>query len=177
LITILATSVLGAMTIEFKPHEDERGQFFETFNQRTFEAYGLPFEFVQDNLSRSKKNVVRGLHMQRENPQGKMVICLSGAVQDVCVDLRPWSPSFKRVSSVVLDSRKNTAFYVPPGCAHGFAALTDDAMLYYKCTTAYDKQSDGGIFWNDPEISIPWMVESPIVSEKDSKLPMLKDYL
>ncbi|WP_215238354.1 dTDP-4-dehydrorhamnose 3,5-epimerase [Dyadobacter helix] len=171
---IRETSISGL--IEFTPRifEDERGLFFESFNSASFEQYGLPTNFVQDNQSFSKKGVVRGLHFQNAPfAQGKLVRVISGRVLDVAVDIRPESPTFGKYEVFELTGERNNMAYIPEGFAHGFAAL-EDSIFSYKCTNVYNKQSESGILWNDPSLNIDWGVANPIVSEKDLLLPTFK---
>ena len=154
---------------------DERGFFMESYNKDTFTKAGLSMEFIQDNHSCSSAGVVRGLHFQKEPfAQGKLVRVLKGSIIDVVVDLRKDSISFGKHLLIPLDSDKRNMVYVPVGFAHGFATLTE-SMVMYKCTCGYDKNSDGGIRWNDPDLGINWGIEHPVLSEKDAALPCLKD--
>ena len=146
------------------------------YKKSEFHANGIPEEFVQDNHSLSKKNVIRGLHYQQmPKAQGKLVQVIHGAVWDVAVDIRKDSESFAKWISVELSEENNRMLYIPPGFAHGFAALTDNVHLVYKCTAEYDPALDTGIKWNDPDINITWPVKDPLVSEKDAGLPLLKN--
>lgn len=156
---------------------DERGYFFESFNARTFyEKAGVKVDFVQDNQSHSVKGVLRGLHFQKgEFAQAKLVRVLKGAVLDVAVDLRRSSPSFGKSYAVVLSEESQTQLFIPRGFAHGFLVLSDEVDFFYKCDNFYNKISEGGIIYNDPEINIDWQMqpEDLILSSKDLKLPML----
>ena len=168
----------GLTLVEPKIFTDSRGDFAETYCKRDFEQGGITADFVQDNQSFSRKNVIRGLHFQKKNPQGKLVRVLSGAVYDVAVDLRPGSKTFGKWFGVELSSQNRLQLYIPEGFAHGFQALSDGAEFAYKCTRCYVPEDEGGIRWDDPEISIVWRLEagvSPILSEKDSRLPCFKD--
>jgi dTDP-4-dehydrorhamnose 3,5-epimerase len=151
---------------------DGRGLFFELFKASEFTKAGLATHFPQDNFSFSKKDVLRGLHYQK-NPkaQGKLVSVLKGSIWDVAVDLRRQSPTFLKWVSAELNDRNRAMLYIPPGFAHGFLALTDDVHLLYKCTHEYDPQADAGVRWDDPEIGISWPIKHPILSEKDRVLP------
>jgi dTDP-4-dehydrorhamnose 3,5-epimerase len=172
---VIKKSLDGLIEIVPAVYKDERGAFFETFNKIAFEKHGLPTEFLQDNQSFSKKGVVRGLHFQREPfAQGKLVRVAMGRVIDVAVDIRVGSPTFGKYELVELDAVRQNMFYVPPGFAHGFVAL-EDTIFCYKCTNIYDKASEGGIVWNDPELNIDWQVSAPIVSEKDQQLPLFRE--
>jgi dTDP-4-dehydrorhamnose 3,5-epimerase len=170
--------------MQFKPHEieglieciptkfeDERGLFYESYNQKLFAANGFTEDFVQDNYSWSKKGVVRGLHFQYSpNAQGKLVRCMTGKVMDVVVDIRRDSPTFGQHEKFVLDSAIGNMLYVPAGFAHGFVAL-EETIFVYKCTDYWNKASESGIIYNDPELNIDWGIENPIVSAKDLVLP------
>ena len=151
--------------------EDERGLFYESYNQKLFEANGILENFVQDNYSWSKKDVVRGLHFQyKPNAQGKLVRCMTGKVMDVVVDIRKNSPTFGQHERFVLDSAIGNMLYVPAGFAHGFVAL-EETIFVYKCTDYWNKASESGIIYNDSVLGIDWGVENPIVSAKDLLLP------
>jgi dTDP-4-dehydrorhamnose 3,5-epimerase len=166
----------GLLHLKGKVFKDDRGYFFENYNESLFREHGLPVNFVQDNFSRSKKGVVRGLHLQLE-PHGqlKYVRTISGNILDVAVDLRPSSPTFGEVFSTVLEGGTTNALIIPAGFAHGFAAL-EDSVFHYKCTGIYHPASETGIRWNDSDLGIDWMVKDPIVSEKDKKLPTFREF-
>lgn len=171
---IRETSIAGLVEIFPRVFEDERGMFFESYNEDLFRRLGLPTNFVQDNQSFSKKGVVRGLHFQNAPfAQGKLVRVISGSVLDVAVDIRPDSPTFGKHEVFVLTSKTNNMAYIPEGFAHGFAAL-EDSIFSYKCTNLYSKVSESGILWNDADLGIEWGVANPIVSEKDIILPSFK---
>lgn len=158
--------------IEFVPRvfEDERGLFFESYNEKIIKEAGITETFVQDNQSFSKKGVVRGLHFQKEPyAQGKLVRAIKGKVIDVAVDLRKNSPTFGQHQTFILDGQRNNMVYIPVGFAHGFAAL-EEAVFLYKCTNFYNKSSEAGIMWNDETLNINWEVQNPIVSDKDKEL-------
>lgn len=166
----------GLVLVEPRAFPDDRGFFMESYRESEFAAGGVPHRFVQDNHSLSRKNVIRGLHFQKEpRAQGKLVRVVTGAVWDVVVDLRRGSPTERRWTAIELSADNRRMLYIPGGFAHGFAALTDDVHLLYKCTEEYDASLDAGIRWNDPAIGISWPVSDPIVSEKDGSLPFLKD--
>lgn len=174
----IKTSIKGIVVIEPTVFGDHRGYFMETYNQAEFDAAGLNMTFVQDNESRSKKGVLRGLHFQKKNPQGKLVRVIEGEVFDVAVDLRKGSPTFGKWEGVVLSEENKKQFYIPEGFAHGFAVLSERATFVYKCTRLYDPTDEGGLAWDDPEIGIKWPVENgfkPLLSEKDTKNPLLKN--
>ncbi len=156
-------------------YNDLRGTFFETFKSTVFKSNGLPDNFYQDNQVRSKKNVLRGLHYQLQNPQGKLVQVVFGSILDVAVDIRVGSPTFGEYHLVELSSKNKKIFYVPEGFAHGYLVLSEFSTVLYKCTNIYDFKDEHGIKWNDPDLSIKWGNKSPILSEKDNGLPNLKD--
>lgn len=174
----IATSIPDLFILKPKVFRDTRGFFMETFNQQTYENIGFGnLHFVQDNLSQSQKGTIRGLHFQRPPfAQGKLVSVFHGSVLDVAVDLRKGSPTYGKYEAVVLNAEDPTFFYIPEGFAHGFQVLSDTCLFYYKCTQFYNAQADGGIAWNDPAIGIKWHDISPIISEKDTKTPLLKDF-
>lgn len=176
-VSIKKTEVQGCYEITTRRHTDLRGTFEEVFNYRDFLGLGLEFAYLQDNCSVSKQNVLRGLHLQTKNPQGKLVRCLYGALFDVCVDLRWESPTFLKHHAVILSDTESKALWCPPGTAHGFLALTHEAMLYYKCSTIYDPASDTGVLWCDEDLGIKWPTESPILSVKDANLPRVRDIM
>ncbi|MFZ2187920.1 MAG: dTDP-4-dehydrorhamnose 3,5-epimerase [Candidatus Moraniibacteriota bacterium] len=170
------TILEGVMIIEPDVFTDERGLFMETFREQRYqELLGLAAErFVQDNLSWSKKGVLRGLHYQASPfGQAKLVQVLQGKVLDVAVDIRFGSPTFGQHVAVELSAENHKQLFIPVGFAHGFAVLSDSALFSYKCTHVYSQEHERGVLWNDPALDIDWKVESPIVSEKDQKHPLL----
>ena len=171
-IKVTPCDIDGLYVIEPKVFGDERGYFVETYNKQEFAANGLDMEFVQDNQSKSKKGVLRGLHFQKQHPQGKLVRVLSGEVFDVAVDIRKGSDTYGKWFGVVLSEENMKQFYVPAGFAHGYYVLSDTAVFSYKCTDFYHPEDEGGILWNDPEIGIQWPVEDGVevvLSEKDQR--------
>ncbi len=173
---LIETALPGVLILEPQVHGDARGFFVETYRASWFEAHGLTAPvFVQDNQSRSRRGVLRGLHYQTVNPQGKLVRCARGAVFDVAVDVRRGSPHFGQSVGVVLDDESHRQLWIPPGFAHGFCVLSDVADFAYKCTSYYDPASDAGIRWNDPALGIDWPLEGiePLLSAKDQLLPLL----
>jgi dTDP-4-dehydrorhamnose 3,5-epimerase len=173
------TDIEGVRVLEFDQHVDARGTFEEAFNSRPFGAIGLPTDWAQDNMSISFGKVIRGLHVQRKNPQGKLVRCFAGSIYDVGVDVRKGSKTFGRVFGMHLGWDKPYGLWLPPGVAHGFCVTAQSAMVYYKCSSHYDPETDGGIAWNDPELDIQWPMlvgTQPIVSPKDQALPRLADF-
>ena len=170
---IRTTSFEGLIEIFPDIFADERGWFYESYKDETFKKNHLHYTFVQENQSFSKKGVVRGLHFQLPPyAQAKLVTALTGKVLDVVVDLRPTSKTFKQTFCCLLDSEKRNMLLVPEGFAHGFSAL-EDSIFFYKCSSVYNKQSEAGIRWNDPDLNIDWKVNDPIVSAKDAELPPL----
>lgn len=168
------TAIDGLIELIPRIFEDERGHFFESYSKPLFTSLGLPYEFVQDNQSFSTKGVLRGLHFQNEPfAQGKLVRVITGQVLDVAVDCRPDSPTFGKCETFLLDSRIANMAWIPPGFAHGFVAL-EDSIFSYKCTNVYNKAAEGGIIWNDPDLSIDWGIDNPNVSEKDIILPSFR---
>lgn len=170
------TPIEGLLLIEPKVFSDDRGHFFESYNLKLKEL-GIDVDFVQDNQSVSKKNVIRGLHFQRTPfAQGKLVRVSHGSVIDVAVDLRKNSPTFGRYYSVELNSKNNLMFWIPPGFAHGFSVLEDHTVFLYKVSGLYQPSAEGGILFSDPELNIDWKVKAPIVSPKDKVLPSFREY-
>lgn len=161
--------------IEAKAFTDERGFFMESFKESAFESNGIPIKFVQDNYSYSLKGVLRGLHYQK-NPkaQAKLVMALRGEIFDVAVDVRKNSPTFGRWVGEILSDQNHRLLYVPEGFAHGFCVLSHEANVLYKVNTEYSPENEGGIIWNDPNVSIKWPVDKPIMIKKDLELPLLE---
>ena len=166
-------SIEGLFIVQPKVFGDERGYFLETWSEKDFSSVGLSAHFVQDNQSKSKKGVLRGLHFQKKYPQGKLLRVIQGEVFDVAVDLRNGSSTFGKWCGVVLSSELQNQFYIPPGFAHGFLVLSDEAVFAYKCTDFYHPEDEGGIGWNDPAIGIEWPLNEiiPQLSPKDKLLP------
>lgn len=172
---VIETSLPGCLVIEPAVFGDERGFFFETWNAERFGQHGLPTKFVQSNVSCSSKGVLRGLHYQWPNPQGKLVGVLEGEVYDVAVDIRQGSPHFGRWTAAVLSAENKRQFWIPEGFAHGFAVLSERAIFSYLCTAGYDKAADASVRWDDARIGIDWPTSSPVLSDKDAKAPFLED--
>jgi len=166
----------GLVLIKPRVFPDKRGFFIEFYKKRDFVQAGIPVEFVQDNHSKSSKGVLRGLHFQRgAAAQGKLVRCISGAILDVAVDIRRGSPSFGKWEAAEITAENAHMIYVPPGFAHAFLVLSETAEIIYKCTVEYSPKDEGGIIWNDPEISVSWPIQAPLLSVGDIALPRLKN--
>jgi len=173
----IETELPGAFVVKPSVHKDPRGFFVETFNEKAFLDNGIMADFVQDNYSFStQKGVLRGLHFQYPpHAQAKLVLVIRGSVYDVIVDLRQDSPTFRRWTCVELKSSELNMLYVPRGFAHGFCTLEDNTHVIYKVDSLYAPSADGGIRWDDPDLSISWPSTSPLLSQKDSQLPYLKE--
>ena len=172
----IRTDIADVVIIEPSVFGDERGYFFESFHSEKFASFGIIEPFVQDNESRSQKDVLRGLHYQLEPfAQGKLVRVIKGAVLDIAVDIRRNSPTFGKWVSMKLTSENKWICWIPKGFAHGFITLEDDTVFTYKCSGVYNKASEGSIRWNDPELNIDWGNQSPLLSEKDKLAPLFKD--
>lgn len=174
----IETSIKDLYIIEPSVFGDQRGYFMETYHKEEFFNAGLTMEFVQDNESKSKKGVLRGLHFQTQHTQGKLVRVLAGEVFDVAVDLRKGSPTFGKWEGVTLSGENKKQFYVPEGFAHGFLVLSDTAVFCYKCTDYYAPEFDGGVLWNDEDIAVQWPLEGideVLLSDKDKKQKKLKE--
>lgn len=177
-ITVTPCDIEGLYVIEPTVFKDERGYFVETYNQNDMKEAGLDMVFVQDNQSMSTRGVLRGLHFQKQFPQGKLVRVVRGKVFDVAVDLRSDSKTYGKWFGVELSAENMKQFYIPEGFAHGFLVLSDEAEFCYKCTDFYHPGDEGGLAWNDPEIRVEWPLEEGvdlIISEKDQKWKGLKD--
>ncbi|OPX54382.1 dTDP-4-dehydrorhamnose 3,5-epimerase [Oceanospirillum multiglobuliferum] len=172
---VIDTPLAGVKIIEPKVFGDQRGFFKETFSVQRYQALaGIDLEFVQDNHSRSRRGVLRGLHFQKTKPQGKLVSVLSGAVFDVAADINPESPTYGQYVGVELSGENHRQLWVPPGYAHGFCVLSDEVDFIYKCTDYYDPSDEGGVAWDCSLLAIDWPVTEPQLSEKDRLYPGLK---
>jgi len=169
------TNINELKIITPKIHKDSRGYFFESFKLKLNKDNGFITDFVQDNEVYSKKGVLRGLHYQLNNPQGKLVRVVVGAILDVAVDIRVGSPTFGKYEMVELSSENKKMFYIPEGFAHGYLVTSPESIVIYKCTDFYDSSDEYGIKWNDITIGIDWDYYSPIISEKDKRLPTLNN--
>ena len=173
---VIETKLKDCVIIEPKVFSDERGFFLETFQAERYAAQaGITLPFLQDNHSRSSKGVLRGLHFQKNKPQGKLVRVVKGKVYDVAVDIREGSTTFGQWEAVVLSEENKIQFWVPPGFAHGFVVLSETADFEYKCTDYYDPSDEGSILWNDPDLDISWPADDPNLSDKDANAEKFVD--
>ena len=170
---VTETRLPGCVVIEPRVFGDDRGSFFESFNLDRFAEHGLSPRFVQGNVSSSQRGVLRGLHYQWPNPQGKYVSVVEGEVWDVAVDIRRGSPTYGQWAAVVLSAENRRHFWIPEGFAHGFVALSERAVFTYLCTATYDASADANIRWDDPQLAIDWPVTDPLLSPKDAAAPLL----
>lgn len=169
---VFRPAIKGLLVIKPKVIHDTRGYFLESFRLELLRSEGIQHEFVQDNESKSAKNVLRGLHFQNPpHAQGKLVRVVQGAVLDVAVDIRKGSPTYGQHFTIELNEENKSMLWIPPGFAHGFLTLADDTIFQYKCTAYYNRPSEGSVLWNDRELNIDWRVKDPIVSEKDMLSP------
>lgn len=169
---IIETNLEGVLLLKPVVHGDERGFFMEAYRRENLEEDP---GFVQDNLSLSRKGTVRGLHYQIDHPQDKLLMVMQGEILDVAVDLREGSSTFGRHTSHILNDRNRHQLYIPKGFAHGFSVLSEEALVFYKCSDYYDPGGERGLRWNDPDLGIDWRVDAPIVSEKDRNQPLLNE--
>lgn len=175
-MNIESTPLQSVKLIKPTPFKDTRGEFVEVYREHLFREAGIEVEFVQDNISRSKKNAVRGLHYQLPPAsQVKLVMVPYGEILDIAVDMRANSPTFGEYYSTILSSENRHMLFVPTGFAHGFAVLSEEATVYYKCNDYYNKELERGVKWNDPTLGIKWGIENPVLSKKDLQLPMLDE--
>jgi dTDP-4-dehydrorhamnose 3,5-epimerase len=172
---VVETTLPGALIIEPQVFGDARGFFYESYNKASYRKAGINAEFIQSNVSRSARGVLRGLHYQWPNPQGKLVSVLEGEVYDVAVDIRLGSPTFGQSVGVMLTAENHRHFWIPESFAHGFCVLSEFATFTYQCTALYDRAADAGIRWNDATLGIDWPLSAPLLSDKDDKAPLLKD--
>jgi dTDP-4-dehydrorhamnose 3,5-epimerase len=173
-MNVIETELPGVLVVEPRVFGDARGFFMESFNGERYKEVGIPDWFVQDNLSYSVRGVLRGLHFQSPNPQGKLVSVLQGEVFDVAVDIRVGSPTFGRWTGTILSGENKRQLYIPPDFAHGFLVISEAALFFYKCTDYYRPASEGVVLWNDPDIGIEWPVGMPVLSNKDRAAPPLR---
>lgn len=176
-MTLISTeqTLPGVLLIEPAVFEDDRGFFMETYHVEKYRETGIVRAFVQDNLSHSRRDTLRGLHYQLKHPQGKLIYVISGEILDVAVDIRRGSPTFGQWTGIRLSSENRLQIYVPEGFAHGFCVLSEFADVMYKCTDLYVPGDEYGVLWSDPDLAIEWPFENPILSKKDANNPRLKD--
>jgi len=172
---VTETELPGVLLVEPRIFRDHRGFFFESWSAERYRQAGIPGPFVQDNVSRSSRGVLRGLHFQNPHPQGKLVTVLEGEVFDVAVDLRVGSPTFGKWAGYYLSAENGRQLYIPEGFAHGFVVTSEFAIFSYKCTEYYRPEADRSLRWNDPEIGIEWPVKEPVLSPKDATAPLLNE--
>lgn len=172
---VIETKIPGVLIIEPKLFEDDRGSFWEAYQNKRYSENGISGPFVQDNLSFSKQGVLRGLHYQNPNAQGKLVYVLQGEVYDVAVDVRVGSPTFKHWVGCIISYENRRQLWVPDGFAHGFCVNSESALFFYKCTKPYSPDCEYTIRWDDPDINIQWPIESPEMSEKDKQGMLLSE--
>ena len=170
---LIQTDLPGCVVVEPAVFGDARGFFYEAWNAQRYAEHGLPASFVQSNVSLSSRGVLRGLHYQWPNPQGKLVSVLEGEVYDVAVDIRRGSPHFGRWTAAILSADNKRQFWIPEGFAHGFVVLSERALFSYLCTAPYDKAADAGVRWNDAAIGVDWPEAAPLLSDKDAAAPFL----
>jgi len=174
-LKIYKTKIKGLILIKTSKYFDSRGNFFEAFNQNIYSKVGIKNKFVQDNFSVSKKNVLRGLHYQKNKPQGKLVSVLKGEILDIAVDIRKNSNTFGKYQSFILSDKNFKQIWIPKNFAHGFLSLTSNTIVNYKCTDFYDPKDQNTIIWNDKDLKIRWPVKNPIISKKDKDGIFFKD--
>jgi len=174
-MTVTETTIPGVLLVDPVVHGDARGFFVERYNAPRYAEAGIGPVFVQDNHSRSRVGVLRGLHYQKRRPQGKLVEVLAGRLYDVVVDVRPGSPTYGRWEGFTLDADEHRQLWVPPGLAHGFCVVSESVDFLYKCTDVYQPGDEGGVLWDDPDLEIDWPVDAPLLSDKDRALPRLRD--
>ncbi|MBF0199523.1 MAG: dTDP-4-dehydrorhamnose 3,5-epimerase [Planctomycetes bacterium] len=172
---ITRSELEGVLLLDPPCFGDSRGFFMELWNEETYKELGFTHSFLQDNLSRSAKGVLRGLHYQNPHAQGKLVSVLEGEVYDVALDIRRGSPTFGKWEAYYLSDQNKSQLYVPPGFAHGFVVVSDSALFTYKCTDLYHPECEKTILWSDPDLNIPWPVDTPLLSKKDKEGIALKD--
>ncbi len=172
---MIPTALPEVLIVEPTVHEDARGFFLELWQDERYRAAGIPGAFVQDNMSRSRRGVVRGLHFQEPDPQGKLISVLEGCIFDVAVDVRRGSPRFGHWTGVELSASNRRQFWIPPGLAHGFVATSEEAVVLYKCTEYYAPGHERVVRWNDPAIGIDWPVREAVLSERDRLAPALAE--
>lgn len=171
------TPLPGVLVLTPHEYSDKRGGLIEQYHQHRYHQAGITQQFVQFNYSHSKKNVLRGLHLQMHQPQGKLIFVTHGVIFDVVVDVNPFSATFKQYFCLELSAQNRKQLWIPPGYAHGFQVLSEEAHCHYLCTELYHPPSQAGIHWQDPELAIPWPCNDPILSVQDQQQPSLQDFL
>lgn len=172
---VVPTKFPDVLVVSPNVYKDERGYFYEAYNSHAYADAGIPDTFVQDNVSFSKRGVLRGLHLQSPNAQGKLIAVLSGEIFDVAVDIKPDSPTFGDWVGVHLSAQSKNRIWIPPGYAHGFCVTSESAEILYKCTTHYDPASEHTLAWNDPDVGVRWPIDAPIISQRDAAgLPLAR---
>lgn len=174
-MNVLPTRLPEVLLVEPRVFGDERGYFFESWAASRYEGAGIPGPFVQDNLSRSRRGILRGLHLQNPHAQGKLVSAVMGEVFDVAVDVRVGSPRFGQWVGVTLSDTNRRQMWIPPGFAHGFVVVSEEALFHYKCTESYHPESEMSVRWNDPALAIEWPLADPVLNDKDRGAPALAD--
>jgi dTDP-4-dehydrorhamnose 3,5-epimerase len=174
-VKVTRTRLRGIAVIDPDVYGDTRGWFLETWAQRRYAELGIPETFVQDNVSMSRRGILRGLHLQHPCGQGKLVMCVHGEVFDVAVDVRVGSPTFGEWVGTVLSGENHRQVWIPPGFAHGFCVTSELAVFSYKCTEPYKRETELGIAWDDPDLDIGWPLGDPLLSDKDRGFPRLRD--
>ncbi|GAA5521465.1 dTDP-4-dehydrorhamnose 3,5-epimerase [Aliifodinibius salicampi] len=172
---ITETEISEVLLFEPKVYRDDRGFFLETYREKHLKKVGIDIHFVQDNLSKSQQGTVRGLHYQIEQPQDKLIMVMEGRILDVAVDLRRSSSTFGKYVARELSSDNKHQMFIPKGFAHGFSVLSNNALVYYKCSDYYCPEGEYGLFWNDPSLNIDWQVTDPVISEKDQNQPKISE--
>ena len=175
MLEFVKTDLPGVVLVEPEVHGDERGFFLETYHEQKYRDGGIDERFVQDNHSRSSRGILRGLHGQSPQSQGKLVRVIEGEIFDVAVDVRLGSPSYGRFVTAVLSAENFRQIYVPPGLVHGFAVISEVAQVEYKCSDLYRPEQEFSVRWDDPELAIPWPISDPVLSAKDRDAPLLRD--
>ncbi|MGE3919499.1 MAG: dTDP-4-dehydrorhamnose 3,5-epimerase [Gammaproteobacteria bacterium] len=175
MLNIIETPLDGLLVLEPKTFSDNRGKFFESFNHQRYFDIGITKPFVQDNISHSTKNVIRGMHYQIKQPQAKLVNVIKGCVYDVAIDIRRGSPTFGQWYGITLNDENHLQLYIPAGFAHGFCVLSDEAIFSYKCDDYYAPQYERSLRWNDPQFKIKWPINEGILSEKDGASPLFEN--
>jgi dTDP-4-dehydrorhamnose 3,5-epimerase len=172
---IVETTIPEVLLLKPEVYSDDRGFFLETYREEHLESQNIDVHFVQDNLSKSQRNTVRGLHYQIEQQQDKLLMVMQGTILDVAVDVRQHSPTFGKYVAMELSAENKHQMFIPKGFAHGFSVLSEEALVYYKCSDYYYPEGERGLYWNDPTLDIDWKVTDPIISEKDQHQPRLSE--